>query len=998
VGGVVRGLILACLAALDVATILGAGRASELCPDQQSQPQVPANPAYCASLLPTVRSPHALPLSEYEAKLGDYLRGFCYRDAASGWKADKTVRDTGPFIGTYADRKWSGAYYGTHQPVIVWYSPDMYAWLKTNRPQSGPVPAHPAPVPDGAIMVKEMYSQPPAASCRAVNPTYLKPATQGVAVMIRDSVGSRDGWFWGWFGWSGWQPDWPAQPGNPMPMMGFGQYCTNCHASARDNSTFASLNNIQGEPGEFLTFLSQDFFQHQSDQMRVHHGPLLALHARLAEADRLGPLALQALRDMRVDTALLGDLKLPSGQPGYSSVLDMPSQTYDEVWVEAHGPTAASEFITSSQCLGCHSSGGTGLQFPMTVPATDDKLFNLSPYGTWRTSPMGLAGRDPVFYAQLASETDTFHRDFSAQTQETCLGCHGVMGERQFHIDDATASNECKPFLRPAMDAVPYPLDNRSARLSRYGALGRDGISCATCHHMVLTQQDMAKNIAEPQNRCVAQRQAFLNPGEKGFARTFTGSFVVGAPDHTFGPFDDPKTKPMVNALGLTPMKRATITSSEVCGSCHTVHLPVMDGDKVIAHTYEQATYAEWAFSAYRVGTTPDGTLPFGPGKLAESCQGCHMPNTDAEGKPFQSKIAAIQEHDGFPQVENGLGPQDINLPMRAGFAQHTLVGLNVFLIDMATQFAPVLGIRQQDPMMTDFAVDPVALTRERMLEQASNRSAAIKIDKIETVDQALDVTVQVDNKTGHKFPSGVGFRRAFIDFRVLDAAGHVMWESGRTDSSGVIVDEHGTPIAGELWWDDNCTKRIDYSDHQPHYQVIGQQNQAQIYQELVTAPPQGVTAPQCGHDAPPTGPLTTSFLSICAPVKDNRLLPSGFLSHDARVQIAQALGAGRDLADDTDPVGVGRDPDYLIGGGDHVVYRVPLSGLPRRVAAVEATLYYQAIPPFFLQDRICTSKSLDTKRLSFLATHLDLSGKAEADWKLTLVSTGPVPVGSDIR
>ena len=29
---------------------------------------------------------------------------------------------------------------------------------------------------------------------------------------------------------------------------------------------------------------------------------------------------------------------------------------------------------------------------------------NISPYGEWRASPMGLAGRDPVFYAQLESE------------------------------------------------------------------------------------------------------------------------------------------------------------------------------------------------------------------------------------------------------------------------------------------------------------------------------------------------------------------------------------------------------------------------------------------------------------------------------------------------------------------------------------------------------------------------------------------------------------------
>lgn len=46
----------------------------------------------------------------------------------------------------------------------------------------------------------------------------------------------------------------------------------------------------------------------------------------------------------------------------------------------------------------------------MTAPVPQgEALSNLSPYATWRTSPMGLAGRDPVFFAQLASETPTFH-------------------------------------------------------------------------------------------------------------------------------------------------------------------------------------------------------------------------------------------------------------------------------------------------------------------------------------------------------------------------------------------------------------------------------------------------------------------------------------------------------------------------------------------------------------------------------------------------------------
>src|SRR5258707_12811993 len=58
----------------------------------------------------------------------------CHRNAAEGWVRDKYVRDAGPWIGTYANGAWSGQYYGTHSPVLIWYSREMVAWLKENRP------------------------------------------------------------------------------------------------------------------------------------------------------------------------------------------------------------------------------------------------------------------------------------------------------------------------------------------------------------------------------------------------------------------------------------------------------------------------------------------------------------------------------------------------------------------------------------------------------------------------------------------------------------------------------------------------------------------------------------------------------------------------------------------------------------------------------------------------------------------------------------------------
>ena len=153
------------------------------------------------------------------------------------------------------------------------------------------------------------------------------------------------------------------------------------------------------------------------------------------------------------------------------------------------------------------------------------------------------------------------------------------------------------------------------------------------------------------------------------------------------------------------------------------------------------------------------------------------------------------------------------------------------------------------------------------------------------------------------------------------------------------------------------------------------------------------MAAPKCGFDAQPAGQLTTSFLSICSKVKDNRLLPHGFLKLDDRIEISRALGAGAELAQETGPAAVGDDPDYRTGGGNSLVYRVPLSELAGKAAAVQATIYYQATPPNYLQDRFCTSKSNDTKRLFFLTGKLSLAGTPAQDWKLKVVSTGLVAV-----
>jgi hypothetical protein len=263
------------LTALILAT---AARASVLCPEEQLTEQIPPkDPAYCANLDAAMRHPGVVPLDQYEHTLDDFISHYCHR--RQGWARDKTVRDAGPFVATLVSGDWSGNEQATHMPVLIWYSPKMVDWLTEYR-SPGQTTLNPPPVPDGAIMVKEMYNSTPAAACRVPDLLKLKPVEQGAAVMIRDSKAAKDGWFWGWYGWpkpvpvkDWWRVDYPPVASSSLPFMGFGQYCLNCHASARDNQTFASPANIMGQPGTYLSFLSQDFFRNQSFGKQAPAGP-----------------------------------------------------------------------------------------------------------------------------------------------------------------------------------------------------------------------------------------------------------------------------------------------------------------------------------------------------------------------------------------------------------------------------------------------------------------------------------------------------------------------------------------------------------------------------------------------------------------------------------------------------------------------------------------------------------------------------------------------------
>jgi hypothetical protein len=1008
----------------------------------QDKVAAPPLPPECTGL--PLPSSLAFEKSRYEARLGDFLRSECYRKPL-GWQHDAQLRTTGPTIAALDATKdphlpsWKTTGLGTHGTVVIYYSPDVYRWLCEGdaarerrfvsqctatcpqcRLDAGDLASRPRkPIGDGSMIVKEMYGDPTAADLE--NPAVPTVKPKFIALMVKDARDTKDGWFWG--SWDPAKPevsqlDWPPPANLPYPWMGSGYYCLNCHASARDESTFSHLNNILGDPDSFLKYYFQDqppiageprqkAFQALAAHERFE--PLEALQLKIESAGPIwnkvpwpNPAVLRVSKprdDYSPDFVKIFGAPVIA-VPGPKEITDLyfPPEVYDHA---VAGPGKPPLFLTSDQCVGCHAAGGTGLHFDMTVQKPDQPAFShlidLSTYAEWRGSPMGLAGRDPIFFSQLETE-QTVHPALAKLAPDVCLHCHGVMGQRQFCLDqfpgNPKANEICnntnllgldansqpivprKLFSREQVKAIPYLARTpEQQKDSLYGGLARDGVSCTTCHHIDVDPQTQSKTP---------------------IGDTFTGDFRVGAADAIQGPFDGPKQVPMDHSLGAKPVEYPLERSSQVCGSCHSVVLPVFDGDKPWVKPgtkkpeiiLEQGTYPEWAFSDFR----DDGPTP-------RSCQNCHM-GTSYPGVPgeLSTKIASIQEASNMPQTESRLPQSDIDLTPRSPYSRHSLVGLNVFFNRFAQQFPDILGIRIQDPMLTSRGVEPLATTYDSMIQQADNATASVSVVRLERHIDRLVANVRVENQAGHKFPSGVSFRRAFVTFEVLDATGKALWASGRTDSTGVLVDAGGKPIAGEFMWQSGCKRGGEAEKKfQPHYRNIGREDQVQIYQELVLDP---------------KGRLTTSFLSLATPVKDNRILPRGW-SPTVKLAQSQGLGSAKlpipDLLEAVTPHlpdgsgGEVDDPWYkpksvpggMGGGGDEVTYTVPTAAFRGTPASVRATLYYQSIPPFYLQDRFCTApKKPDTSRLFFVAGHVDLDSTRAQGWKLQVVSSGEVSLG----
>jgi hypothetical protein len=373
-----------------------------------------------------------------------------------------------------------------------------------------------------------------------------------------------------------------------------------------------------------------------------------------------------------------------------------------------------------------------------------------------------------------------------------------------------------------------------------------DGVSCTVCHQ--------------------------TKPDNFGTEANFSGNYILNDERRIYGPHLNPAVGPMQNHVQYTPTFGDHVLRAELCASCHVLETQpmTMGGDPLGNVKFlEQSTYLEWLASDFGLD-----------GVDGKTCQACHMPNTDDSGNELETRIARSPPGGDFL-----INP-------RKPFGRHLFVGANSVIPSILKAERATLK-----PQATDAAFDAVVSLAKKRLQ---NDAAELLLSALSFEGGRVSFDVTVQNRAGHKLPTGFPSRRAFLQTRIFDADGNVLFASGTFDDEGRLT------VDGAVLDVEKAGAAFE-----PHHITITRAHQVQIYEQVMIDD---------------TGAPTFSLLSAVEKGKDNRILPAGF---DTSAANMARIGPR------------GLDDDDFMGGQDTTRYDVRVTGTP---ASVEVTLYYQGL------------------------------------------------------
>jgi hypothetical protein len=474
----------------------------------------------------------------------------------------------------------------------------------------------------------------------------------------------------------------------------------------------------------------------------------------------------------------------------------------------------------------------------------------------------------------------------------TCTLCHEGLSDEAGADVSLTTAWRSTMMANAAKDPVwQAKVSSEVARFPALQAVIEE--KCVTCH------MPMAETQAEVEGQAIAaQGDGFFDPdhplheaGMEGVSCTlchqigdvglgtmesFTGGYSVDTstepPDRqAFGPYEQPFAPSMQMHTGFVPVYGAHTGAAELCATCHNLYTPYVDAQgNVLGEFPEQTPYTEWQNSGF------GGVAP---------CQSCHMPQ--AEGGVVISLMPG-------------------RLAPRQPFYQHWFVGGNALMLGILAGWGGELEVTA-DAAHFD-------ATRTRVVDQIGERAASLTVDSLELEDGVLTANLRVAAATGHKFPTSFPSRRAWLHVAVTDAAGMVIWESGARNADGTISGNAAD---------------VDASAFEPHYDIITQPDQVQIYEPIM------------GDNE---GQVTYTLLRAAQYLKDNRMLPAG----------AEKAALSAEIAVYGEAAG---DANFL-GGSDLVTYRMEVRGATGPFM-VSAELLYEPLSYQFVVDLLADETEL---------------------------------------
>ena len=333
-----------------------------------------------------------------------------------------------------------------------------------------------------------------------------------------------------------------------------------------------------------------------------------------------------------------------------------------------------------------------------------------------------------------------------------------------------------------------------------------------------------------------------------------------------WGPYADDEINAAIMEffVGFRPGFGQHIQDGRVCAGCHTLLTETVDleGNLTGGKFVEQATWHEWKNSIYQADSNT-------------TCRGCHMPRIN-DYVVLASEYAFLQGH--------------------SPFGQHHLAGGNTMMLRLLKEHKEELGIPA-----TDIQFDS---TIARTLRNLHN-SVDLDLILTERTNDTAFLEARLINLVGHKFPSGYPSRRAVIRVFALDAEGDTVFQSGAWDGTNEVIGHDAT--------------------YEPHYDVITQPDQVQIYEMVM---------------GDVNGDVTTVLERAATTLKDNRPVPQGFSTTHYAYDTTRIEGVPvSDIDFNHDLFGIEGN------GGDITRYHIPLNGYTGALT-VHARVYYQPVPP----------------------------------------------------